>query len=562
MALDMHRDGLKKKCSGNHLKISEEAYSMEDIITPEYPLDPLEVIGERSFNQPREIPVEEIGSPVQEFYRDATILLTGGTGFMGKVLLEKLLRSCPHIKHIYLLVRHKKGKKPHERIDGIFQDRMFKRLKYEVPKFYHKVSTIHGDLTLKNLGLSTDDRKKLTEEVNVILHGAATVRFDERIDIAIRINVLGTREIIKLAKDTSNLKVVMYVSTAFSNCARIEIEEKIYDMPFNYNDVINKVLAIEDVEELERITPQIILNWPNSYTFTKALAESLVKTEAQGLPFGILRPAVIISTYKEPVRGWIDNVYGPIGVIVGIGTGILHTYELKLDVKTDVVPVDLVVNSLICAAVQTGKQADVTNNNTENGIPIYTYSSGPQNPTTWRNMLELSEKYGIYWPTIRAIWYYSLITTGNPTLFVILNFFLHTVPGYILDYLAVLTGQEPMLTKIYTKMDNVRDTLRYFASREFVFKNDNTQKLWSRLSDKDKELFFFDISQMSWDVYYRALCIGLRVYLVNDDINTLPLARKKWNRLYYAHCTLRAVFYLAVVYIVWLFFGLVYSLFN
>lgn len=124
MALDMHRDGLKKKCSGNHLKISEEAYSMEDIITPEYPLDPLEVIGERSFNQPREIPVEEIGSPVQEFYRDATILLTGGTGFMGKVLLEKLLRSCPHIKHIYLLVRHKKGKKPHERIDGIFQDRV------------------------------------------------------------------------------------------------------------------------------------------------------------------------------------------------------------------------------------------------------------------------------------------------------------------------------------------------------------------------------------------------------------------------------------------------------
>ncbi len=66
---------------------------------------------------------------------------------------------------------------------------------------------------------------------------------------------------------------------------------------------------------------------------------------------------LVISTYREPVRGWIDNVYGPIGVIVGIGTGILHVYEGNLDSNSaDMVPVDLVVNGLICSAKDTAEK--------------------------------------------------------------------------------------------------------------------------------------------------------------------------------------------------------------
>jgi FlaA1/EpsC-like NDP-sugar epimerase len=62
------------------------------------------------------------GSEIQEFYRGANVLITGGTGFMGKVLLEKLLRSCPHLSNIYLLVRSKKGKNVDSRIEEIFDD--------------------------------------------------------------------------------------------------------------------------------------------------------------------------------------------------------------------------------------------------------------------------------------------------------------------------------------------------------------------------------------------------------------------------------------------------------
>lgn len=85
---------------------------------------------------------------------------------------------------------------------------LFSRIKHERPKFFHKISAIAGDVSLPGLGISPYDRQKLAEEVNVVFHGAATIKFDEHIRVAININVLGTREIIKLAKEMVNLKVM------------------------------------------------------------------------------------------------------------------------------------------------------------------------------------------------------------------------------------------------------------------------------------------------------------------------------------------------------------------
>jgi len=118
MALDLHRKYIEKK------QDSAPLAPIKDIINSKYYLDPLELLGERSFDEPREVNESEIGSPIQEFFRDAVVFLTGGTGFMGKVLVEKLLRTCPHIKHIYLLIRSKKGKNVDQRLEDIFEDRV------------------------------------------------------------------------------------------------------------------------------------------------------------------------------------------------------------------------------------------------------------------------------------------------------------------------------------------------------------------------------------------------------------------------------------------------------
>lgn len=58
-------------------------------------------------------------SSVSDFYNGKTVFITGGTGFMGKVLLEKLLRACPGVSKIYLLIRPKKGQDAQERLQQL-----------------------------------------------------------------------------------------------------------------------------------------------------------------------------------------------------------------------------------------------------------------------------------------------------------------------------------------------------------------------------------------------------------------------------------------------------------
>jgi fatty acyl-CoA reductase len=54
---------------------------------------------------------------VQEFYKDKTVFITGGSGFMGKVLIEKLLYSCSDVKQLIILMRPKRGKSAQERVE-------------------------------------------------------------------------------------------------------------------------------------------------------------------------------------------------------------------------------------------------------------------------------------------------------------------------------------------------------------------------------------------------------------------------------------------------------------
>ena len=61
---------------------------------------------------------------IREFYAGKDILITGATGFMGKVLLEKLLRSIPDIGNLYILVRQKRGKTSKERLDNMLSSRV------------------------------------------------------------------------------------------------------------------------------------------------------------------------------------------------------------------------------------------------------------------------------------------------------------------------------------------------------------------------------------------------------------------------------------------------------
>ena len=91
-----------------------------------------------------------------------------------------------------------------------FPFQIYDRLKLEQPTFMSHVVMIEGDTGAKDLGLTSSDREDLIENVNVIFHAAATVRFDESLSRSINTNVRGSKLIMKLAKQVRHLKVYQF----------------------------------------------------------------------------------------------------------------------------------------------------------------------------------------------------------------------------------------------------------------------------------------------------------------------------------------------------------------
>ena len=166
-------------------------------------------------------------SPVFEFYKGKTVFITGSTGFMGKVLVEKLLR-CTLVSKIYVLIRPKKGVHGQQRLEDLLAGKIFNRIREENPLVLKKVEVIDGDITEDKLGIREEQESSLVSSVNVIFHSAATVRFDEDLSKSLAMNVAGVMSVIDLAKKMSGLEALVDVSTAYCNCDLKHIEEKIY----------------------------------------------------------------------------------------------------------------------------------------------------------------------------------------------------------------------------------------------------------------------------------------------------------------------------------------------
>lgn len=96
---------------------------------------------------------------------------------MGKVLVHKLLVSCPLIDTIYVLIRSKRGMGPQDRLRDLFSTPIFESIKDT--SVLEKVVVLTGDISIPRLGLSDSDIDIIVNQVSVIFHSAATVRFDE-----------------------------------------------------------------------------------------------------------------------------------------------------------------------------------------------------------------------------------------------------------------------------------------------------------------------------------------------------------------------------------------------
>lgn len=103
-----------------------------------------------------------MSSAVTDFYKNKNVLLTGGTGYFGKMIIEKLLRTT-EVKNIYLIVRDKQDIDFEKRVTKMFEEQIFFRISETL--FMDKVHPIEGNLKKSHLGISKEDITFLRENV-------------------------------------------------------------------------------------------------------------------------------------------------------------------------------------------------------------------------------------------------------------------------------------------------------------------------------------------------------------------------------------------------------------
>lgn len=200
-----------------------------------------------------------------------------------------------------------------------------------------------------------EDLRYVIENTNIIFHLAASLKLENTLKPNLIINLTGTKNVVDVAKMMKNLILMMHTSTAFCNIEHEVVEEKVYD--FQHRP-LNFIRAAEWLsEEALAIAQKDILGvHPNTYTFTKRLAEILIRDEYKenNFPACIVRPSIVTPSYWEPVPGWVDSLNGPPGIVIAAGKGVLRTMLINPDATFEAIPVDMAVNGMLMFAKKLG----------------------------------------------------------------------------------------------------------------------------------------------------------------------------------------------------------------
>ncbi|WJX72802.1 factor arrest protein 3 [Trifolium repens] len=477
----------------------------------------------------------ELGSILQ-FLEGKTILVTGATGFLAKIFVEKILKVQPNVKKLFLLLRAKDYESAVQRFcTEIVGKDLFKLLKEnQGAKFntfvFEKITLVPGDISQEGLNLKDSIlEEEICNQTDVIVNLAATTKFDERYDVALGINTFGVKHVLSFAKKCVKLKVVVHVSTAYVCGERGGL---ILEDPHHFGVSLNgvpgpdidmeKKLVEEKLNQLqaERATEQDIevemkdlgikratqYGWPNTYVFTKAMGEMLIETSKGNMSVVIVRPTIITSTYREPFPGWVEGLRTIDSIVVAYGKGKLTSFMADLDAVFDVIPADMVVNAIIVAMMAHANQPS------DDHI-IYHVGSSVRNPITYRNFREYNLKYFMEKPWINKDG--KPVKVGRVTMFSNLASFRRYM---FIRYLLPLKGLEMVNTvlcqyfqgmyldlnrKISTIMRLVDLYLPYLFFNG-IFDDMNTKKvlLEAKQGGVEMNLFYFDPIIIDWEDYF------------------------------------------------------------
>jgi long-chain acyl-CoA synthetase len=386
-----------------------------------------------------------------EIFKGKKILLIGGTGFVGKVTLSMLLHNFPDIGKVYATVRARDENESRTRFwTSIVTSPTFDPLREKYGDGFEefiksKVVPVNGDVGNELLGLDEREAAKIMKQCDVIINGAGNVTFNPPLESALRTNVVGSNNIIKLARMMKKPRLV-HVSTCFvagkrsgpiwenepvvgyfprkdelvgtvfdvnrevDDCARLseqarqEADDAVQTAKFREQArkrFIEEGRDPDDEAELksaifrerkmwirERTTElgaerAEYWGWTNIYTYSKSLAEQIIAQQDDIVKI-LVRPSIVESAQSYPFPGWNEGftTTAPLILIALRGQPIIPVNEKLV---LDIIPVDMVAGVILAAAM----------NALADPKPplVFQASSGDSNPNDMKRIVGLVGLY-------------------------------------------------------------------------------------------------------------------------------------------------------------------------
>jgi thioester reductase-like protein len=378
---------------------------------------------------------------VRKAFAGKHVLLIGVTGFIGKVWLVNTLMNLPEIGRIYLLIRRQKSNPALRRFEKLVEespvfDPLFARYGAQLRRFLRdRVEVVEGDVCQPGLGLSVEVAESLEKNLDLIINSSGLTDFNPDLREALAANVDAPVHIVDFVRQSDHAGL-LHLSTCYVAGARDgRVAETLrpnytpagvsgFDAEQEWRSLHELTKNAEQQAESAEITKELRrqaldkehaakdlhgaaldnqirknrvrwlrnhltetatkrateLGWPNTYTLTKSLAESLIRKHGAGLPIAIVRPAIVETSVEKPFRGWNEgiNTSASLSYLLGTSFRQLPTNERK---RLDIIPVDSVCTgmTLIAAAILQRRNHHV-----------YQLATSVTNPCDMRRSIELT----------------------------------------------------------------------------------------------------------------------------------------------------------------------------
>ncbi|KAI9277448.1 male sterility protein-domain-containing protein [Sporodiniella umbellata] len=473
---------------------------------------------------------DDFRGPIVDFYRQKNILITGATGFIGKAILWKLIQSLKgDIGYVYILIRsggkHNKTARPAERLKNeILDSKAFVLLRQRIGEALfdkiarEKLIPVSGDIISPDISISLKDRECIVKNTNIVLHCAAALNYNERLDLALETNTLGTLRMMDLADECKHMETFAYSSLVYTdpNLPSGHIQERVYPMRVgDPEDLFEEIINLE-LKDIPKMTQRVLSQYPNTYTFTKALTEHLIMKrvdinrieEAQGgkaqWPISIIRATQVGPAAFEPLPGWADGVTGVNGLFYLMSKGIQTVPSDKSSLTANIVPVDYfarVVLGSAATAVQPGYKFilpynEVLTDDDHDSIHLpnvqyFPYIYQLSSPTiSWRQIYEAVRSY---WSTHKQ---------------------LPTVDAYFGRFFKMFQKLTSTTDRMTELAQRGHETLLPFLKSTWIFDSLNVESIQTM---KDSEFGLEKFRAINWHRYTVNAAFGTHLFLYSTS---------------------------------------------